>query len=215
MFDFSPATMGFLGGASAIGFPLMFNLVKEIVFDKRKRNAERAYISVQLVFLLDKFVARCADVSWDEGFDPTMPEPTDENLVDQTQIPAFDMSSVKGEYKYLSADMLARLHSIEIKLNQAKEELFRDGVDWYGDNWRHYELRRELYANVGLFAAEIADDLRKEFDIQNVDGWEPSERIRGSLKSLNKVKAERKERKRQRRFKRKQAEQEAQSVLTN
>jgi len=214
MLGLSAETAALLGASAAIGIPLIFNLIKEICFDRRKRNAERAYISVQLVFLLDKFVARCADVAWDEGYDPTMPEPNDEELADQTDIPAFDMSSVKGEHKYLKPEMLARIHSIEIKLNQANEELFRDGVDWFGELWRHYKLRRELYANVGLFAAEIADDLRKEFDIQNVDGWEPSERIRRSLKSLNKVKAERKKRKRQRKIEREERKaQEIQKVL--
>ncbi|WP_141192626.1 hypothetical protein [Enterobacter kobei] len=95
MFDLSPGMQGFLGGAAAIGVPLLFNLGKEVIFDIRKRKAERAYISVQLIFLLDKFVARCADVAWDNGFDPMMPEPHDEELEDQTQIPVFDMISVK------------------------------------------------------------------------------------------------------------------------
>lgn len=169
MFDLSPAMQGFLAGSAAIGTPLLANFLKELWFDRRKRKAERAYICIQLVFLLDKFVARCADVAWDRGYDPSMPEPDDQELQDQTKIPVFDMSSVEGEYKYLKPQMLARLHTIEIKLNQVHEELYRDEVDWCGERWKHYELRRELYADVGLYVADIANDIRQEFDIDQSD----------------------------------------------
>ncbi|MDY4348901.1 hypothetical protein [Pectobacterium brasiliense] len=90
MFDLSPAMQGFLGGAAAVGVPLLFNLVKEMVFDLRKIKAERIYISVQLVFLLDKFVSECAEVSWDRGFDETYQEPgSPEYLKTQVEPPIF------------------------------------------------------------------------------------------------------------------------------
>ncbi|EMM1485372.1 hypothetical protein PO467_20310 [Enterobacter kobei] len=216
MFDLSPGMQGFLGGAAAIGVPLLFNLGKEVIFDIRKRKAERAYISVQLIFLLDKFVARCADVAWDNGFDPMMPEPHDEELEDQTQIPVFDMISVKGEHKYLKPAMLARLHTIEIKLNQANESLHNEEAvwGWEGSLWKYYETRRELYGNVGLYAASIADDLRKEFGIKNVEGWKPSERIINSFENIKETRAQRAERKRLRKLERerKKAEEEKQNV---
>lgn len=200
MFGLSPAMQGFIGGAAAISVPLMFNLGKEIYFDRRKRREERAYISVQLVFLLDKFIARCADVAWDRGCDPTSPEPDDSELADQTQIPIFDMSSVKGEHKYLKPDTLAKLHSIEIRLHQANEALRDEDSDWYYSEclWKYYERRRELYGQVGFYAASIAKYLRNEFKIETSHGWEPSERIEGSIKDLEEIKAERAERKKQR-----------------
>lgn len=80
MFNLSPGMQGFLGGAAAVGIPLLFNLVKEIVFDRRKSKTERTYISVQLVFLLDKFVSECAEASWDRGFDETFQEPESLNI---------------------------------------------------------------------------------------------------------------------------------------
>lgn len=204
MFSLSPAMQGFLGGAAAVGVPLLFNLIKEIVFDWKKRKAERAYISVQLVFLLDKFVGRCADVAWDRGSDPSMPEPADDELEDQTQIPVFDLSGIKGEHKYLEPTMLARLHTIEIKLNQSKEALSDEDADWTwgGGKWKYYETRRELLGQVGLYAAAIAADLRTEFKIQNTEGWEPNKRILQSIKDLKDIRAERDKIKKQRKAER-------------
>lgn len=124
MFGLSPAMQGFLAGAAAIGFPLCFNLIKEVVFDRRKRKEERAYISVQLVFLLDKFVNGCAQVSWDRRFDESSPEPDyPEYLKVQVTPPVFDMSTVKGEYKFLKPDLLYRLQSVEIEQLKTQEEL--------------------------------------------------------------------------------------------
>lgn len=204
MLGLSTFMQGFLGGAVAISFPLVFNLVKEIYFDKRKRKEEQAYISVQLVFQLDKFVARCADVAWDRGYDPFCMEPDESELESQTQIPAFDMSSIKGEHKYLQPEMLAKLHSIEIKLNQANEALHDEDSSWLygGPRWEYFELRRKHYGEVGLYAASIAKELRNEFNIETTHGWVPSESIHQSIIDLEEIKAERDERRRQRKVER-------------
>lgn len=179
----------FWGSAAVVGIPLCFNLIKDIIFDARKRREERAYISVQLIFLLDKFVSSCADVAWDEGYDPTNQPPNESDYEDQVKIPIFDMSNVKGEHKYLKPEMLYRLHKIEIELNKARNKLFNENYhnEWraFGETHKYYTRRRELYAEVGLMAASIADDLRDTFNIKVIEGWEPSKRIQDSLNSIN------------------------------
>ncbi|WP_323902501.1 hypothetical protein [Aeromonas caviae] len=204
MLGLSTVMQGFLGGALAISFPLAFNLVKEIIFDKRKRREEQAYISVQLVFQLDKFVARCADVAWDRGYDPFEMEPDESELVSQTQIPTFDISNIKGEHKYLKPEMLAKLHSIEIKLNQANEALHDEDCSWLygGPRGEFFELRRKYYGEVGLYAASIAKELRNEFNIETAHGWVPSEKIHQSIIDLEEIKADRDERIQQRKIER-------------
>lgn len=193
MLVFSPAVVGFLAGASVVIVPLIFNLIKELYFDQRKRKEERAYISVQLIFLLDKFVDRCAMVAWDDGHDSRFAPPDDSELEAQTTIPVFDMSSTKGEHKYLEPQMLAKLHSIDIKLRLASEKLHNEDNDWFytGQNWMYYELRREVYAEVGLFAASIAEELRGIFDVTYSDEWRPIESIKRSKLKLQEIKSER------------------------
>ncbi|MEI7086569.1 hypothetical protein LHL03_08865 [Pectobacterium carotovorum] len=193
MFDLSPTMQGFLGGAAAVGVPLLFNLFKEIAFDQRKRKAERAYISVQLVFLLDKFVSECAEVSWDRGFDESCQEPdSPEYLKPQVNPPIFDMSAVKGEYKYLEPTLIYRLQSIDIELLKIKEEL-REFT--YNPNFgpeymdKYILLRRELYADVGLKVARLSENIRDKLKIGFDHGWKPKNSLLKSNEDIARIKS--------------------------
>lgn len=191
MFGLSPAMQGFLAGAAAIGFPLCFNLIKEVAFDIRKRKEERAYISVQLVFLLDKFVSQCADVSWDRGFDASSPESDyPDRLEVQVPSPDFDMSTVKGEYKYLEPTLIYRLQSIDIELLKVREELreMTSNPEFGSDMMDSYMLkRRRLYADLGLKVAALSADIRKQLRIELDHGWNPKERLIRSKADLNRI----------------------------
>lgn len=193
MFDLSPAMLGFLGGAAAVGVPLLFNLVKEIAFDLRKKKAERAYIGVQLVFILDKFVSECAEVSWDRGFDEIYQEPdSPEDLTPQVEPPTFDMTTVKGEYKYLEPTLIYRLQSIDIDLLKVKQKL-REMTDnpSFGPEImdRYILLRRELYADVGLSVAQLSENIRDKLRIDADHGWTPKESILRSKAHIARIKS--------------------------
>lgn len=189
----SPAMQGFLGGAAAVGVPLFFNLAKEVIFDRRKIQAERAYISVQLIFILDKFVSECAEVSWDRGFDEIYQEPdSPEYLKIQVEPPVFDMSTVKGEYKYLEPTLIYRLQSIDIELLKVKQKI-REMTDNpnFGPEFmdRYILLRRELYADIGLNVALLSEDLRDKLKIDADHGWKPKERLLRSKAHIARIKS--------------------------
>ena len=189
----SPAMQGFLGGAAAVGVPLFFNLAKEVIFDRQKIQAERAYISVQLIFILDKFVSECAEVSWDRGFDEIYQEPdSPEYLKIQVEPPVFDMSTVKGEYKYLEPTLIYRLQSIDIELLKIKQKI-REMTDNpnFGPEFmdRYILLRRELYADIGLNVALLSEDLRDKLKIDADHGWKPKERLLRSKAHIARIKS--------------------------
>ncbi|WP_112286866.1 hypothetical protein [Rahnella sp. AN3-3W3] len=193
MLVLSPAMQGFLGGAAAVGVPLFFNLAKEVIFDRRKIRAERAYISVQLIFLLDKFVSECAEVSWDRGFDEIYQEPdSPEYLKIQVEPPVFDMSTVKGEYKYLEPTLIYRLQSIDIELLKIKQKI-REMTDDpnFGPEFmdRYILLRRELYADIGLNVALLSESLRDKLKIDADHGWKPKERLLRSKGHIARIKS--------------------------
>lgn len=193
MLGLSAETAALLGASAAIGIPLIFNLIKEICFDRRKRNAERAYISVQLVFLLDKFAGDCAEVSWDRGFDESGPEPdSPEYLEIQVEPPMFDVSSVKGEYKYLEPSLIYRLQSIDVELLQVKQELreMSSNPNFGGDLMDKYILlRRELYADVGLKVVQLSADIRAKLKIDVDHGWSPKESLLSSKAHIWRIKS--------------------------
>lgn len=182
----------FIGAAAAISIPLIVNIAKDIWFDVRKRKTEKNYIVVQLIYLLDEFVANCAEVSWDMGYDPYYPEPDYNEYEAQTNNPTFDLSSVKGDQKYLEPLMLYRLQGINIEIAKSKDRLReitnspnfgQEDVDYY------FECRRQEYAAIGLEAADIANKLRVKYKVPQRDDWNSKDSILRSVKQINRKKA--------------------------
>ncbi|WP_337015315.1 hypothetical protein [Leclercia sp. AS011] len=193
MFGLTSEEAAFYGAVAVVGTPLVFNAIKEFCFDLKKRNAERAYISVQLVFLLDKFAADCAEVSWDRGFDESGPEPdSPEYIKVQVQPPEFDMSAVKGEYKYLEPSLIYRLQSIDVELLKVKQRLREMtsnpnfGVEFMD---KYILLRRELYADVGLTVVQLSADIRAKLKIDVDHGWSPKESLLRSKAHIWRIKS--------------------------
>ncbi|AKF40329.1 TPA: hypothetical protein ACVBYD_004103 [Yersinia enterocolitica] len=178
------------GAVAAIGGPLIFNMFKEMYFDRKKRETERNYILVQLIFILDKFTAACARVAWDDGYPPD--EPPSEIRVIQVSDPVFDLSSVKGEYKYLSPEQLYRLQAIDIKLIQIKEKLRSYEMLDYPASDRYFASRRRLYIELGLYTDSLIQEIRHQSNIKH-NAWNnevsPVDSIKNSQLQLNKMRS--------------------------
>jgi len=182
----------FIGASLAIAIPLSVNVIKEFYFDWKKRKTEESYLIVQLIFLLDEFVARCGAVAWDVGYDTMYPPPSLEEYQDQVQLPFFDITSIKGEHKFLKPLMLYRLIGINIDITKSKNVLsehVNSPSFGYHDLDEYYDLRRREFANIGLKASYLAEELREKFKIPNHEDWNPKGAILRSLKQLNRERA--------------------------
>lgn len=94
-----------------MGVPLIVNTVKETIFEYIRNKRDRNYIVVQVIFFLDKYIAKCEFLSGNEGI-----YSAETQQVEMTyNYPKLNLSAVKGDYIHLSVDMLYRLHSIETK----------------------------------------------------------------------------------------------------
>ncbi|HHH0281198.1 TPA: hypothetical protein ACPZNW_004145 [Yersinia enterocolitica] len=186
----SKESWAIMGAAAAIGIPLLFNMFKEMYFDYKKRKTERDYILVQLIFILDKFTADCAQVAWDDGYPPY--EPPSDIRATQVSAPVFDLSSVKGEYKYLSPEQLYRLQAIDIKLIQIKEKL--RSYEMFDDpaSDRYFSSRRRFYIELGLYTDSLIQEIRHQANIKH-NAWNnevsPVDSIKSSQLQLNKMKS--------------------------
>lgn len=177
----------FTGAAAAVSIPLLVNTCKDFYFDFQKRKTERNYLVVQLIYLLDDFVFNCGEVCWDQGFDPNYPQPDDHEYEAQTKDPVFDMSSVKGDHKYLEPMMLYKLQGINVEIAKSKEklrEITNEPSFDYEDVKYFFEQRRREFANIGLKASHIADELRINFKVPYRDEWNPRDTI---IKSINQM----------------------------
>nr|WP_024966918.1 hypothetical protein [Pantoea sp. IMH] len=176
-------TWALFGAAAAVAAPLIFNTVKEALWERKKRKREERYIVIQLIFVLDKYMSQCEFLSYNDG----IYDPEKEYKVTDYVKPELQLSSVKGDYKYLDTDMLYRLHSIDSKRAQVISELsnlddsyFEDAPDCSG----YYSKRQELYAKHGLYVIELSEDICRKFKIKHVSwdgGFNPATSIRERL----------------------------------
>lgn len=179
-------TWALLGAAAAVATPLIYNTLKEAIWDTKKRNREERYIIVQLLFTLDKYIAECEFLAGNDGqYDPKF-----QYKVMSYDRPKLELSLVKGDYKYLDTGMLYRLHSIESKHMQAIHALANLDDECYDDApdfSTYFAKRRELYAIHGLYAVELSEDICRKFKIRHVSwegGFNPAESIRARLKQI-------------------------------
>lgn len=176
-------TWALMGAASAVAVPLIYNTVKEAIWETKKRKREERYIVMQLIFMLDKYISQCEFLSYNDG----IYDPEKEYKVTGYVKPELQLSSVKGDYKYLDADMLYRLYSIDSKCAQVISELsnlddsyFDDAPDCTG----YYARRQELYAKHGLYVIELSENICRKFRIKHVSwegGFNPAVSIRERL----------------------------------
>lgn len=176
-------TWALFGAATAVAAPLIFNTVKEALWERKKRIREERYIVIQLIFVLDKYMSQCEFLSYNDGIYDSEKE---YKVTDYVK-PELQLSSVKGDYKYLDADMLYRLHSIDSKRAQVISELsnlddsyFEDAPDCSG----YYSKRQDLYATHGLYVIELSEDICRKFKIKHVSwdgGFNPATSIRERL----------------------------------
>jgi hypothetical protein len=142
--------------------------------------------------LLDDFVFKCGEVSWDMGYDQFYPPPNENDYSPQTKEPEFDLSSVKGDQKYLEPMMLYRLQGINIEIAKTKESLreFTNHPEFGPDRMEDYfTMRRREYAAIGLKAANIVKELRSHFKVPQRDDWNPSDTITLSINQMNRLRA--------------------------
>lgn len=176
-------TWALMGAASAVAVPLIYNTVKEAIWETKKRKREERYIVIQLIFMLDKYISQCEFLSYNDG----IYDPEKEYKVTGYVKPELQLSSVKGDYKYLDTDMLYRLYSIDSKCAQVISELsnlddsyFDDAPDCTG----YYARRQELYAKHGLYVIELSENICRKFRIKHVSwegGFNPAVSIRERL----------------------------------
>lgn len=180
-----------LGASVGAAVPLIFNTIKELCIQRNNRKNEEKYIIVQLVFIIDKYISDCDFLASNDG----IYSQESKSITTAYDKPELKLSAVKGEFKYLTTDMLYRLYSIESKHLQVIRTLSTLDEDYYLDAptyYYYFAKRRELYANHGLYVIELSEDICKKFNIRHTS-WEggdnPAESIKQRLIDIRKLKS--------------------------
>ncbi|WP_110875939.1 hypothetical protein [Franconibacter helveticus] len=129
--------------------------------ENRQSSPERKFICVELVFLLENYAYKCAEVAQDYG-EPNGMQGEYESV---TEIPdRIDYSLVKGNWKSLNSQTMYEICSLPMRQNEAMKVINHTGeYSSYPPFHRDYfEERQFQFALLGLKALKIADRIRKE-----------------------------------------------------
>lgn len=129
--------------------------------ENKQSSPERKFICAELIFLLEDYAKKCAEVATDDG------EYTGEQGEAQSAISPpklLDYTSIKGNWRSLSSEIMYRVCSLPAEQKEAGRKV---SASWeyeaYPPDYKDYfETRQYQYSLLGLKAAQIAEDVRKQ-----------------------------------------------------
>jgi hypothetical protein len=149
-------------------------------YSSRKRAAR--YLAIRVVCILDKYLEDCAAVAMDWGRE----DPEGEL---ETQVSAPSPPSYPSDLDWRSIDyvLMYELLSLPTMAEKAGSVVSAATEHAYGPDYREYfEERNFQYGTLGLKGFALAQRLRKEYTIPDLDfdQWDPVSAIEQQLKEL-------------------------------
>lgn len=141
-----------------------------------KDSKDAAFLAVQVVGQLDRFVAGCASVVSDDGLSEGRP---DEQGYRRTQVtpPKFEPENFKVEWKSLPLELMFGVLDLPYKIGAANHSI--EGAYEYQatppDFEEFFEERQYQYALLGIEAARLSTALRHhaKLPLRVAKEWDP------------------------------------------
>jgi hypothetical protein len=175
----------------------MITITKDVWLSWINRRRDGSYSAIRLIFILEEYANKCIDVVGDDGTAQGQPagrtDDGEEYLVAQVQSPDpivfpddIVWRSLKGSLMHRTLAMATKARSTNRYISASAEHAFRPYLEEF------FEPRREGYAQLGLDALELVDDLRKQYGIviktrsELGSEWDPNGHLRDILDRFEK-----------------------------
>lgn len=143
---------------------------KDLVTHFLKRRSKGRYAAVRLVAILNEYAQKCVSVVADDGTCEGRPagrtSQGEEYLEAQVTTPSYPNYPEDIDWQSISFKLMYRVLSLP---NTAQEtDRYIDGAAEHSfppDYEEFFSARQEGYANLGVEAIRLVEELRKEFDL--------------------------------------------------
>lgn len=159
----SEAIFGFIGVLVGSLIPW----VREWLNENRLREKHAAYLAVQIVCVLDEYIGKCCEVAGDDGTNMGQPAgrtKDGEAYYDPQVLPPKPPCYPEDvDWKSIDNNLMYRL--LALPNNARKTDLYIDASSEHAfppDYEEVFESRWEGYANLGLEAIKLKEELRKK-----------------------------------------------------
>jgi len=175
----------------------MITITKDVWLSWVDRRRDGSYSAIRLIFILEEYADKCIDVVGDDGTAQGQPagrtDDGEEYLVAQVQSPdPIDFPddivwrSLTGSLMHRALAMTTKARSTNRYVSASAENAFRPDFE------ELFEPRREGYAQLGLDALELVNDLRKQYGIATKtrselgSEWDPKAHLHDMLDRFEK-----------------------------
>jgi len=190
--DIIPAVFGLVG----VIVGSFLTIAKESWFEKKKKQKESEYLSIQIVSMLDRFIGGCAEVVHDDGLYHGQPDKDGCSSI-QVKDPEFKPESINVEWKSLPANLMYEVLSLPGDIAECKGKI-NSTFEYVADPPDYeegFEERQYQYAVLGLKSIALSFKLRKFSGIPSKDygEWNPEKNFRDKQHQINETRKRRSE----------------------
>lgn len=166
---------------------------KEWWFQRRSNKRDAAFLAVQVVGLLDRYVLSCVSVVEDDGL--SFGEPDERGYRTAQATPThFAPDSLKVEWRAIPVDLMYDILDLPYKAVVAEEMISAASANADPPDYEDFFEERQLqFAVLGLFAAELGSRLRVYAGLpeRSIAAWDPVEFMSSARSRIESARAER------------------------
>jgi hypothetical protein len=154
----------------------VLTVAREWWFQRRREKKDAEFLAVQVLGQLDRYVAGCANVVFDDGLSEGQ---RDENGYRRTQVspPKFEPETLKVEWKALPLKLMYEILDLPYRAEVASHSVSAafEYAATPPDFEEGFDERQFQYALLGLDAARLAAQLRVHAGLPTRSGsnWDP------------------------------------------
>lgn len=180
-------------GLIGVVLGVLLTILKEWWLQSRKNKKEAEYLAIQIISMLDRFIAACDSVVGDDGLCHGQTDSDGYHRV-QVAAPSFDPSALKVEWKSLPANLMYEILTFSNEIEVADQHIsakfeYSAYPPEYADG---FEERQWQYATLGICAAALASKLRRHAALpsRKVSEWDPVKNMQERKKFIEERRAE-------------------------
>ncbi|TGQ83712.1 hypothetical protein EN850_02925 [Mesorhizobium sp. M8A.F.Ca.ET.207.01.1.1] len=136
---------------------------------QEERDRHGTYVATRVVCMLDPFVLQCVDVVNDQGLY------VDDELTPQVDAPSISFPD-DLDWRTVDAALMYRILTLPNEIAAADSTIVAYAEHSGPPNWDEvWDERRFQYGHVGLYALDLAADLRRRYGLEPKDysRWDP------------------------------------------
>ena len=162
-------------------------------FNNREKERSARYLAIRIVCILDKYLQDCYDVVKDDGLSYGQRN-AEGYLEPQVKSPGAPHFPEDVDWKSIDHELMYKILSFPADV-EGSENIISAAWDISGppdfEEW--FEERAFWYAQFGLAAFQLAEELSKKYGIQKktYKSWDPVAQLKKELEALHKKRGER------------------------